>query len=43
MGLNTNNMDPEVLKYVNRKIDYSVLKSPLRSQDTAHPEDRGTY
>lgn len=43
MGLNTTNMDPEVLKYVDRRFEYSVLKSPVRSKDTAHPEDRATY
>lgn len=43
MGVNTNNMDPEVLKYVDRKFDYSILKVPLRSKDTAHPEDQATY
>lgn len=43
MGVNTNNMDPEVLKHVDRKFDYSVLKIPLQSKDTAHPEDRATY
>lgn len=43
MGVNTNNMDPEVLKHVDRKFDYSALKIPLQSKDTAHPEDRATY
>lgn len=43
MGVNTNNMDPEVLKFVDRKFEYAVLKSPLRSKDTAHPEDQANY
>lgn len=43
MGLNTNNMDPEVLKYVDRRIEYSVLKSRVRSKDTAHADDPATY
>jgi len=43
MGVNTNNMDPEVLRYVDRRFEYSVLKSPLRSKDAAHAEDRATY
>ncbi len=43
MGLNTTNMDPEVLKYVDRRFEYSVLKTPVRSKDTAHPDDRATY
>lgn len=36
-------MDPEVMKYVDRRIEYSVLKTPLRSKDTAHAEDPATY
>ncbi len=43
MGLNTNNMDPEVLRYVDRRFDYSITKTPLRSKDAAHPEDRASY
>lgn len=43
MGLNTNNMDPEVLEYVDRRFDYSIKKRPLRSKETAHPEDRAIY
>ncbi|KAL6245008.1 hypothetical protein RBB50_007783 [Rhinocladiella similis] len=43
MGVNTNNIDPEVLKYVDRKIDYSNVHLALQSKDTAHPEDRATY
>ncbi len=43
MGVNTNNMNPEVMKYVDRRIEYSVLKAPVRSKDTAHPDDRATY
>jgi hypothetical protein len=43
MGVNTNNMDPEVLRYVDRKIEYSALKMPVRAKETAHPEDRAGY
>lgn len=43
MGLNTNNMDPDLLKYVDRKIDYAVLKVPVRAKDAAHAEDHATY
>lgn len=43
MGVNTNNMDPELLKYVDRRFDYAILKIPLRSKDTAHSEDHATY
>lgn len=43
MGLNTNNINPELLKFVDRKFEYSVLKSPLRSKDTAHSDDPAKY
>lgn len=43
MGVNTNNMDPEVLKYVDRWFERAILKRPLRSKDAAHPEDQATY
>ena len=43
MGLNTNNMDQEFLKYVDRRIENSILKIPLKSKDTAHPEDQAAY
>lgn len=43
MGVNTNNMDPELLKYVDRRVEYSVLTWPLRTKGTAHPEDKATY
>lgn len=43
MGVNTNNMDPELLKYVEKRYDYAVLKIPVRSKDSAHPEDHANY
>lgn len=43
MGLNMNNVDPELLKFVDRKFEYSVLMSPVRSKDTAHPDDPAKY
>jgi hypothetical protein len=43
MGLNTNNIDPELLKFVDRKFDYSQMKAPLKSKDTAHPDDAAKY
>jgi hypothetical protein len=43
MGLNTNNVNPELLRFVDRKFEYSVLMSPLRSKDTAHPDDPAKY
>ena len=43
MGLNTNNVDPELLRFVDRRLEYSVLMSPLRSKDTARPDDPVKY
>ncbi|KAI6910015.1 hypothetical protein KC318_g3538 [Hortaea werneckii] len=43
VGINTNNMDPEVLRFVDRKYDFSILKRPLRDQGTAHPDDLAEY
>ncbi|KAJ5454832.1 uncharacterized protein N7458_005788 [Penicillium daleae] len=43
MGLNTNNVNPELLKFVDRKFEYSMLTIPLRSKDTAHPDDPAKY
>lgn len=43
MGLNTNIVNPELLRFVNRKFDYSVLRRPLRSRDAAHPDDPAKY
>lgn len=43
MGVNTNNMDPEVLKYVDRKFSYSYVKVPMKAKDATHPEDLATY
>lgn len=43
MGLNTNNVNPELLRFVDRKFEYSYLKVPLRSKDTAHPDDLAEY
>lgn len=43
MGVNTSNMDPEVLKYTDRRIEYSGLTMPVQAKDRAHPDDRATY
>ena len=43
MGLNTNNVNPELLRFVDRKFEYSQMISPLRSKDTAHPDDPAKY
>ena len=43
MGLNTSNINPEALKFVDRKYEYSQMLAPLRSKDTAHPDDLAEY
>jgi len=43
MGVNTRMMDPDLLRTVSRKIDYEVLTTPLKLQETAHPEDMAQY
>jgi len=43
MGLNTNNINPELLKFVDRKYEYSQMTQPLRSKDAAHPDDLAKY
>lgn len=43
MGINTNNVDPELLRFVDRKFDYAVLKSPLREKDGRHVDDGAKY
>lgn len=43
MELSTNNVNPELLRFVNRKVDYSALKSSLSLKDTAHPDDPAKY
>jgi hypothetical protein len=43
MGLNTNNINPELLRFVDRKFDYSQMLIPLRSKDIAHSDDLAKY
>jgi hypothetical protein len=43
MGLNTNNINPELLRFVDRKYEYSQLIVPLRLKDKAHPDDLAKY
>lgn len=43
MGLNTNNVNPELLKFVDRKFEYSMLLAPVRSKDARHPDDPAKY
>ncbi|GAB7337457.1 hypothetical protein MBLNU457_g2795t1 [Dothideomycetes sp. NU457] len=43
MGLNTSNVNPDVLRFVDRKYEYSQMLAPLRSKDTAHPDDLAKY
>ena len=43
MGLNTNNIKPELLRFVDRKFDYSILKVPLKEKRRAHVDDQAEY
>ena len=43
MGLNMNNVDPELLKYVDKKYDYAQMKQPVGSRELAHPDDQAQY
>jgi hypothetical protein len=43
MGVNTNNINPESLKFVDRKYTYGDLIRPLREQGDAHPDDPAPY
>jgi hypothetical protein len=43
MGLNTSNVNPEVLRFVDRKYGYSWVKQPLQSKETAHQDDLAEY
>ena len=43
MGLNTNNVDPEALKFLERRYDFSWLKAPVKSKGVAHAEDLAQY
>lgn len=42
MGLNTSNVNPELLRFVNR-YDYSWVKAPLQTKEAAHRDDLATY
>lgn len=43
MGVNTNNIEPELLRFVDRKYEYSQITVPLRSREAAHPDDQARY
>ena len=43
MGVNTNNMNPEVLKYVDRRFEYSNLITPLKNTGEKHVDDPAEY
>ncbi|KAL9078858.1 MAG: hypothetical protein Q9157_002228 [Trypethelium eluteriae] len=42
-GVNTRNMDPMELLYVNRKIDKAWLFQPIKDKTTAHEQDQAKY
>lgn len=43
MGLNMNNVDPELLKFVDRKFEFSQARVPLRTEGARHPDDVAEY
>lgn len=43
MGLNTSNVNPEVLRFVDRRYEYSWVKQPLQSKENAHQDDLADY
>ncbi|KAK5163141.1 uncharacterized protein LTR77_010925 [Saxophila tyrrhenica] len=43
MGVNTRMMHPDLLRDANRKVDNEQLSVPLKSRDSAHPEDQARY
>jgi hypothetical protein len=43
MGINTRLMNPEDIKYVNRKMDFEQLLQPLESGEGVHAEDKARY
>lgn len=43
MGVNTNMMDPDELKYINREINVEMIFQPQKSKDAAHREDKASY
>lgn len=43
MGINTSNMNPELLRFVDRKYEYSWVKAPIGSKEAAHPDDLAKY
>jgi hypothetical protein len=43
MGLNTNNINPELLKFVDRKYEFSMMGNSIRAKDKVHPDDQAKY
>jgi hypothetical protein len=43
MGLNTNNVNPEQLRFVDRKFEYSMLRTPLKETGEKHRDDLADY
>lgn len=44
MGVNTNCVtDPWVLRFVDRKYEYSWIKTPIKTKEAAHPDDLAQY
>ena len=43
MGVNTRMMEPDDVRFVNRKLDFAALRTPVRSKESAHAEDKAQY
>ncbi|PQE04367.1 glutathione-dependent formaldehyde-activating enzyme protein [Rutstroemia sp. NJR-2017a BBW] len=43
MGLNMNNVNPELLRFVDRKLEFSMLRTPVRDGGKRHEDDKAGY
>lgn len=43
IGVNTRNVDPEEMKYVERRIQFDAVDMALKDKTTRHPEDKAEY
>lgn len=43
MAINSRNMTPEDLKFVERRITYETVNVPIGRKELAHPEDKAIY
>jgi hypothetical protein len=43
MGLNTRNVDPDLMRLVEHRITHQWITTPVRDASTAHPDDKAKY